>query len=115
MTFCVALAIFYIPEGDEEHNILLTREDIPHLRNYIREYYKPSALDLYTKFSSGCKDDIDENLNLEWMEEILEESEENGDTLEQIVSKIIEWYFCAIQVSEATEEDLKFHVCSKKF
>lgn len=112
MNYYVATATFYIPWGDEEHNILLTREDIPHLRNYITEYYKPSALDLYTKFSSGCKDEIDPEIELEWMEEILEESEENGDTFEQIVSKIIEWYFCAIQVSEATEEDLKFHVCS---
>ena len=106
MTLFRARTIFYIPGGDEEYEIILRQEEIPYLEEFIQFYYKSSAENLYSTYTSGCRDEIDSSLNLEWMEEILEEGEEGNWGHEEILSKIIEWYFCAVQAIELTEEEI---------
>ena len=100
MDYYIATATFYIPRGDETYQIILKEGDEPHLRDFINSNYYSDAEDFYEKYVSGTLDDIDPEIDLEWMEEIIEESSQDGTSYHEIILKIIEWYFCSIQVEK---------------
>ena len=96
----LVVLIFYIPSCDEVYEKIMDTEDIPHLRYFIKNYFIEDAKKLHSLYTSGCIDEIDPCLDLEWIEELIEEEEEKREGYDSLLEKITEWYFCSIQTAE---------------
>ena len=101
----VSITFWDEKEKGETFKIELEIEEIPHLKDYLTQFFRNSSIELIDYFTckqSGAdtKSIINEiyyhNYDPEYFEEIILENLEYED----LIKKITRWYFCSVEVEE---------------
>ena len=103
-TVTVTITLYYL-EREEVYQKTMKKSDVRYLKDYIKYYFYEYAENIYlqveTYMNSGCEHQLDPTLDLEYLEDLLEESKETDLSRDFVIEKIIESCFCSVHTLEA--------------
>jgi hypothetical protein len=99
-----AVVVFPSVTEEEVYQKQMEKSDVRYLKDYIKQYFYAYAENIYfqveSHMHSGGEHQLDPTLDLEYLEDLLEESKETDLSRDFVIEKIIESCFCSVHTLE---------------